>query len=306
MPRARTGYRRREERTSRYSCGPTGRSLRLLMDRGRPRRSYRRHEHVEPFHADWIGSRSCRTSTCPGNGVDPRRNVPDGIRHYPRSVRLTGSQSWRIRGKASPLAESRVRRRRAHVAGRRISGERLRLHDMIANVWEWTTDWYVPRHPAEVMKACCVPRNPRGPKVDDSDDPCHTAIRTLRKDIKGGSHPSETSGARPREPGGPPISARRPTAAGIGRPRASPSRWTRQPATSVFAASSARRGRPQRNRRPDPDNRRRDGRRFEELSMAKTSRPNILVIWGDDIGITNLRCYSSGFIGYPTPNPRRP
>ena len=59
---------------------------------------------------------------------------------------------------------------------------------MIGNVWEWTTDWYVPRHPAEVMKACCVPRNPRGPKVDDSDDPCQPEIRIPRKVIKGGSH----------------------------------------------------------------------------------------------------------------------
>jgi arylsulfatase A-like enzyme/formylglycine-generating enzyme required for sulfatase activity len=31
-------------------------------------------------------------------------------------------------------------------------------------------------------------------------------------------------------------------------------------------------------------------------------RPNILVIWGDDIGITNLSCYSDGLMGYSTPN----
>ena len=31
-------------------------------------------------------------------------------------------------------------------------------------------------------------------------------------------------------------------------------------------------------------------------------KPNILVIWGDDIGITNLSCYSSGIMGYRTPN----
>ena len=33
-----------------------------------------------------------------------------------------------------------------------------------------------------------------------------------------------------------------------------------------------------------------------------TNRPNILVIWGDDIGITNLSCYSNGLMGYRTPN----
>src|SRR5271170_5890821 len=34
--------------------------------------------------------------------------------------------------------------------------------------------------------------------------------------------------------------------------------------------------------------------------MAK--KPNILVIWGDDIGINNLSCYSHGVMGYKTPN----
>lgn len=32
------------------------------------------------------------------------------------------------------------------------------------------------------------------------------------------------------------------------------------------------------------------------------AKPNILVIWGDDIGITNLSCYSDGLMGYRTPN----
>src|SRR5215510_7490232 len=31
-------------------------------------------------------------------------------------------------------------------------------------------------------------------------------------------------------------------------------------------------------------------------------KPNILVIWGDDIGISNLSCYSRGLMGYQTPN----
>ncbi|HEY4268328.1 MAG TPA: arylsulfatase [Galbitalea sp.] len=31
-------------------------------------------------------------------------------------------------------------------------------------------------------------------------------------------------------------------------------------------------------------------------------KPNILVIWGDDIGITNLSAYSDGLMGYRTPN----
>jgi len=32
------------------------------------------------------------------------------------------------------------------------------------------------------------------------------------------------------------------------------------------------------------------------------SQPNIVVFWGDDIGITNLSCYSDGIMGYRTPN----
>src|SRR6202046_4063714 len=36
--------------------------------------------------------------------------------------------------------------------------------------------------------------------------------------------------------------------------------------------------------------------------MARKKQPNILVIWGDDIGISNLSCYSHGLMGYKTPH----
>jgi arylsulfatase len=35
---------------------------------------------------------------------------------------------------------------------------------------------------------------------------------------------------------------------------------------------------------------------------APAGKPNILVIWGDDIGVANLSCYSDGLMGYRTPN----
>ena len=35
---------------------------------------------------------------------------------------------------------------------------------------------------------------------------------------------------------------------------------------------------------------------------ASGDKPNILVIWGDDIGITNISAYSDGIMGYTTPN----
>ena len=59
---------------------------------------------------------------------------------------------------------------------------------MIGNVWEWTTDWFNPRHTADAGKPCCIPKNPRGGPEDLSYDPCQPENRIPRKVVKGGSH----------------------------------------------------------------------------------------------------------------------
>jgi arylsulfatase len=37
-------------------------------------------------------------------------------------------------------------------------------------------------------------------------------------------------------------------------------------------------------------------------ASTKEKKPNILVIWGDDIGQSSISAYSRGLMGYKTPN----
>jgi arylsulfatase len=41
---------------------------------------------------------------------------------------------------------------------------------------------------------------------------------------------------------------------------------------------------------------------FASSSAAAQNKPNILVIWGDDIGQSNISAYTRGLVGYKTPN----
>jgi arylsulfatase A-like enzyme len=45
-----------------------------------------------------------------------------------------------------------------------------------------------------------------------------------------------------------------------------------------------------------------DRRRRKRPRKQRTGKPNIVVIFGDDIGQTNLSAYSFGLMGYRTPN----
>ncbi|MEA3419497.1 MAG: arylsulfatase, partial [Campylobacterota bacterium] len=37
-------------------------------------------------------------------------------------------------------------------------------------------------------------------------------------------------------------------------------------------------------------------------TQVMAAKPNILVIWGDDIGQSNISAYTRGMMGYKTPN----
>ena len=63
------------------------------------------------------------------------------------------------------------------------------LYDMGGNVWQWTCDFFTPRHPEDVEHPCCAPSNPRVTSPEEGTFAIGQPGGSIpRRVMKGGSH----------------------------------------------------------------------------------------------------------------------